>query len=334
MRRGTLAFAALFVAACLAAAGGKATEKRQPRVGFVIGAGVVPTKRTLDGQMFAGFLKAEKELPIRGRVVYVPPTQDPSGAMTTLAREKYDLVIVALPRIDVAYIVARKFPGVRFFLIDIPPQSERPPHEPKNVQGSMYRAEEAGYLAGYLAALVEGRTPGKHAISAVGGIAFVGVSRWTVGYKAGARKADPSITVQTGYSRDFANPAKCRRVALRQIAQGSGVVFNVAGACGLGALGAAKDEGVWGVGVDVDQAYLGPHMLTSAVLKLDTGVFATVQRFVRGRLPRGQDPVFDLHNGGVGLGRISPKVAPSLLRRLEAVRRGIVAGRIQVPRAT
>jgi basic membrane protein A len=334
MKGGTLAVTALLVAGCLAATGGKATGKRQLRVGFVSYSGVVATKRTLEGQMLSGFLKAAKKLDIRGRVVYVAPTQDPSGAMSLLARERYDLIIVALPRLDIVYSVARKFPHVRFFLVDIPIESDRPPHEPKNVQGSIYRSEEAGYLAGYLAALIEGREPGKHVISAVGGIRFSGVDRWIVGYKAGARKADHGITVKTGYSADFANPVKCRRVALRQIAEGSGVVLNVAGPCGLGALRAAKDEGVWGVGVDVDQSYLGSHILTSAVMKQDDGVFAVVRRFVRGKLPAGKDPVFDLHNDGVGLARISPKVQRTLLRRVEAIRRAIVAGKIRVPRVT
>ena len=66
-----------------------------------------------------------------------------------------------------------------------------PKHKPKNVQGSIYRAEEAGYLAGYLAALMEGRT-GKHVVSAVGGFPVPGVTAWTAGYAAGARKADPT----------------------------------------------------------------------------------------------------------------------------------------------
>ena len=45
---------------------------------------------------------------------------------------------------------------MRFFSIDTALQG--PKHKPKNVQGSVYRAQEAGYLAGYLAALVEGRS--------------------------------------------------------------------------------------------------------------------------------------------------------------------------------
>ena len=57
------------------------------------------------------------------------------------------------------------------------------------------------------------------------------------------------------------------------------------GFCGLGTLSAAKDEGVWGVGVDTDQSYLGPQILTSAVSRLDEGVFTMIRRFVGGNWP-------------------------------------------------
>ena len=180
---------------------------------------------------------------------------------------------------------------------------------------------------------MEGSTPGKHVISAVGGIPFEGVNRWIVGYKAGAKKADPAVDVKVGYSRrtsptlPSAGGSPCT-----QIAEGSGVVFNVAGACGLGTLGAAKDEGVWGVGVDVDQSYLGSHILTSAVMKLDRGVFTVVKQLVEGRLATAPT-FFGLRNDGVGLARISPKVDRSL-RRVEIVRKAIIAGKIRVPPPT
>ena len=328
MKSLAVAVAALLVVAYLAASGGSATTKRQLRVGFVTYSAVVPSKRTMDGQTLRGFLRADKKLAIQGRVVLVSPNADPAEALSYLGRQNYDLVIVAVPRVDVVYAVARKFPGVRFFVTDAPVHG--PKHQPKNVQGSVYRAWEAAYLAGYLAALMEGQNSGRHMISAVGGIPYEGVNRWLVGYRAGARKADPAIAVKVDFSNDFANPAKCRRVALDQIADGSGVVFNVSGTCGLGTLGAAKDEGVWGVGVDVDQSYLGPHMLASAVMNLDKGVFTIVKQFVDGRLATDTPTFFGLGNDGVGLARISPKVPRQLLRRVESVRDEIIAGRIKV----
>ena len=153
---------------------------------------------------------------------------------------------------------------------------------------------------------MEERRAGRHVLSAVGGIPYPGVTRWTHAYAAGARKADPSVTVLIDYSQDFANPAKCRRVALGQIARGSGVVFNVAGMCGLGALDAAKEKGVWGLGVDIDQAFLGPHILTSAIIRTDRGVVDTIHKLVQGSLRTGGSSIFNLANGGVELGADEP----------------------------
>ena len=51
----------------------------------------------------------------------------------------------------------------------------------------------------------------------------------------------------------------------------------MAGGCGLGALDAAKEKGVQGIGVDADQSYLGPHILTSAEKKVDLAVFDAIK---------------------------------------------------------
>jgi basic membrane protein A and related proteins len=330
MKRAFLTVAALLLAACLVATGGRATAKRQLRVGFVTLAGVVPTARTLEGQALAGFLRAQKQLGISGRVVYVGPTEDPVRVFTGLARQDYDLVISAIPFEEPPEAAARQFPNVRFLITDAPGKS---PHRRKNLERTVYRAEQAGYLAGYLAALMEKQTSGKHEISAVGGIPFPGVARWIVGYRAGAIRADPSVVVRVDYSQNFSNPAKCKRVARNQIAAGSGSIFNVAGVCGLGALSAARAEGVWGVGVDVDQSFLGSHILTSAIMRTDKGIFEMLRRLVRGTFKTGGDSVFDLRGGYVGLGRINKSVPRAFLRRLDRIHDQIVAGKIKVPRA-
>ncbi len=72
-----------------------------------------------------------------------------------------------------------------------------------------------------------------------------------------------------GYSQSFTDQSKCKEISLNHIAQGSQVEFGVAGSCGLGSLSAAKDAGLWGIGVDADQGYLGPYMLTSAMKRVD-----------------------------------------------------------------
>ncbi len=171
----------------------------------------------------------------------------------------------------------------------------------------------------------------KYDLISVGGYKIPTVDAYIAGYQAGARKADAGITTLNGYSSNFVNPAKCRPVALGEIGRGAGVVFQVASACGNGALQAAKEKGVWGIGVDIDQSSLGPHILTSAIKRLDVAVFSTVQALQDGTFKTGGDVVFSLRNGGVGLGKISPKVPGSLVRRVAAIRKQIIAGKITVP---
>ena len=315
----------LVIALCVPLVTGEsAAGKRSIRVGYVVDSSVSLSRTTLFGLPYDGFVRAVKELGVEGRVVQVPPNQDATAALSLLARQGYDLVIAGVADPYAIADVAGRYPKTKFFVPDLPVRM-------KNVQGTLFRSEQAAYLAGYLAALMEKRRPGPDVISSVGGYKFGGVDRWIVGYRAGAKRADPRIAMLNDYARSFTNLAKCRAVALGQIARGAGAVFNVAGGCGIGALEAAKQKHVWGIGVDTDQSFLGPHILTSAVNRLDVAVYTAIQRMVKGTFTTGGSTVFDLRNGGVGLGKVSPRVPPSLLRQVESVRRQIVSGTIRVP---
>src|SRR5262249_713476 len=153
---------------------------------------------------------------------------------------------------------AARFPGSRF---DVPLPIQTLGSRPKNVLGQVWHVEQAAYLAGYLAGLMEKERPGKDVVGSVGGYPVSDVFPCIAGFEAGANKADPGITTLRGYANDFLNPAKCKAVARNQIAKGAGVLLDVAGACGLGTLQAAGEQHVWGIGVDVDQSFLGPQIL-------------------------------------------------------------------------
>jgi len=279
---------------------------------------------------YVGLERAVRESGIRARVLTPAPKEGHVPSLSLLARQKYDLVIgfgfFAAAAID---RVATEFPETRFASIDF--AHEDLAHRPTNVVGLVFREEEAGYLAGHLAARVLTLSPGEDVISSVGGQRGVpAVERFIAGYQAGARGANPRITTLNSYTDSFHDPVKGRSVALSQIAKGSRVVFQVASACGLGALEAANERGIWGIGVDVDQSHLGRHILTSAVKRLDVAVFETIEELKRGTLETGRTSRFSLENGGVGLGTISAEVPRSLKAEIEDVRAEIVAGKIPI----
>ena len=98
------------------------------------------------------------------------------------------------------------------------------------------------------------------------------------------------------------------------------MIFQVAGQCGLGALSAAKEKNMRGIGVDADQS-LGPHIATSALKKVDEAVFQTVQELVGGGFNGGEDTIFDVASGAVGIGEISPTVPRDAVARSSASRK-------------
>jgi basic membrane protein A len=170
-------------------------------------------------------------------------------------------------------------------------------------------------------------------VGAVGGQSVPPVNDFIVGFRAGARAADPGIEVLTGYSHDFVDPDKCEAIAESQIASGAGTVFNVAGLCGQGTLRAAKAHGVWGIGVDSDQSSLGPFILTSVVKGYDAGMVRLFDQAREGTIHTGATTVLGLRDGGAELGRISPKVPSALRAGLARIRARLIAGEIHVPLA-
>ena len=163
---------------------------------------------------------------------------------------------------DATDTVAKAFPNTKFAIIDSRRHGEK--GKPKNIEGLLFQEQQAGYLAGYLAGLYA-KAHSYKTISSVGGQKIPPVDHYIAGYQAGAKAADPGIQTLNGYSQDFVDQDKCKEIALNQIAQGSKVVFQVAGACGLGALDGGPGEGRQGIGVDADQALpRARYILTSA----------------------------------------------------------------------
>jgi basic membrane protein A len=285
--------------------------------------------RSFNQSALEGLERAQEELGVEGRPVESVAAGDYIANLTTLARGDYDVSIaVGFLLADAVDAVATKFPDNNFAIVDFPNAALK--NKPANVRGLTFATNENSYLIGYMAAKMADAEGGT-AISAVGGLKLPTVDIFIAGYKAGAEAAVPGMKVLVDYSQDFVQQAKCKELALDQIAKGSQVIFQVAGGCGLGALSAAADEGVWGVGVDRDQSDLGDHILTSAVKRVDISVFETIKAVADGTFKGGEDALFNLANDGVVLGTTSPEVPQELLDEVEDLKQQIIDGTIKVP---
>jgi basic membrane protein A len=252
---------------------------------------------------YQGLLQAESQLGVKGTVLQSQSGSDYIPNLTRLAQAGNKLVIaVGFLMAQPLQTVATKYPNVHFAIIDSPGGTA--PDTAKNIEGIDFAEQQAGYPAGYLTGLYL-KSKGYTTASTVGGQSIPPVDLYIAGFQDGVKAADPSAKLLNAYSQDFVAEDKCKELALNQINAGSKVVFQVAGACGLGAISAAVQNKDQAIGVDADQSYLSPtYVLTSAEKKVDTGVFTAIKDLQNGQFSSNLQE--DINNGGVGIGKIGP----------------------------
>jgi basic membrane protein A len=326
------------LAAMLGGTGSAAPSVTPKRVGLVSDVGKFNDK-SFNQSALEGLNRAKRVLKVQTRAVESRAASDYIPNLASLARQRFDVSIsVGFLLAEGTNTVARQFPTSRFAIIDYSVRdapftdASKGVTRPRNVRGLTFATNENSYMIGCLAALMANRA-GNKTISAVGGLNIPTVTIFIAAYRAGARKCVAGTNVLVAYSQDFVAQDKCKEIALNQISRGSQVVFQVAGGCGLGALDAARERGRWGVGVDKDQSNLGPHILTSAVKRVDVAVFQTAQAVKAGRFRGGVNAVFNLKNNGVAIGKINRRVPKAFITRMNALRPQIVSGKIKPPKS-
>jgi basic membrane protein A and related proteins len=284
-----------------------------------------------------GFERAQTELGVEGRVYTSESSDDYLPNLTAAVDDGHDLVIAIgfLIQPSVAEVAADatdvNFAGVDQFFGE-PPDcggENQPVCGEANILGLQFPSEEAGYLAGIVAAMMtETKT-----VSTVGGIKIPPVDNWIAGFRQAVQDTDPSIKLLNAYSQDFVDQAKCKEIALDQIAQGSDVVFQVAGLCGLGALDAACQEGVMAIGVDADQSFAGDCVITSALKPLELAVFETIKAAQEGTFAGNTNRFFGIEEfpDAELLAPYSSAVSQEIQDAVDAAKQKLISGEIDPP---
>jgi basic membrane protein A and related proteins len=180
--------------------------------------------------------------------------------------------------------------------------------------GIQFQEDQAGYLAGIVAAAVSK----SGTIGQLGGInSNPAVVRYMQGYELGAKSFNPNIKVVTDFfstgdlKQAYGDPVYGKTFSQQFISQkGVDVLFQVAGSTGNGALDAACDAGILAIGVDVDEYQSYPSadkcIVTSAEKHLSSAVSQTVKA-INGGTAKGGVLKFDAKNDGIGISAFQNK---------------------------
>ena len=293
---------------------------------------------------YTGYTKAQNQYGFPQKIIQTQSQNDYVKNLT-LAAQSADMVIaVGFLMQTPLDQVAKQFPSKMFAIVDgcaVPNATTGNCETLPNVAPLKFKEQEAGCLVGAIAGQMEmdgkAKIPkllGHNTIGAVGGLSIPPVNRYISGYKYCALKVDPKVNVVINYSQDFADTAKCKDAALAQINQHQAdIIFQVAGGCGIGALDAADQKGVFGIGVDADQSFVHASVITSALKRVDVAVYDIIKDGQDGTFASfAANPTkFDLNHDGVGYAPVSAAVPADAKAIADMYAQQIMSGALTPP---
>ena len=227
----------------------------------------------------------------------------------------FDIIVgVGFLLADAMAEVCDQFPDQNFAIVDVTWLGK------PNLMEIGYEENKGSALVGALGAMVAAHY-GYDKIGAVLGIEIPVLYKFEAGYRFGMHWGNAKYAEVTGkkadvgllwsYTGTFSDIAKGKAATEAMLAQGAGLVYNVAGPLGIGDLEAitehleAKGKSAgppFMIGVDANQDWMGDgqRVLASMMKRVDFGVYSAVESVVNGTFEGGVK-ILGPNNGGIAM---------------------------------
>ena len=351
MRKLSVGALCLFTIIVLLSACAPAAKDEAFRVGFVTDTGGIDDK-SFNTTQWNGVQRAVEDFGIEANFIQSDEATQYEPNLTEFASQGYDLIIAAgfflggdLGKVSDLY------PDVNFTIVDYAyPDPFLPDGNPgktaciPNVQGQVFKTDQAAFLAGYLAA---GMTKsGK--IGYFGGAKIPTVTIFGVGFEMGMEHYNKvhgtnveligwdNDTGEGLFTGDFADLTKGKEATESLFDQGADIFIPVGGLIGTPGFDVARERGGYGIWVDVDGYNLLPEagdvMLTSVMKNMDTSCYDVIKAVMDDKFDGCGVYVGTLENGGVGIASyhdLEDAIPADLKAEIEGLREKVSSGEIK-----
>lgn len=294
---------------------------KEYKVGIILDTGGLGDQSFNDAA-YRGLMKAQKDFGVKTTYVESKVMDDYEPNVRMLAEQGYDLIFgIGFLLTDAIDRVAQEYPDVKFGIIDS--EVDQP-----NVLSVLFKEQEGSFLQGVIA----GMMTKTNTVGFVGGMESPVITRFEVGFINGVKAVNPKANILIAYTGKFDDPVKGKEVALAQISNRADVIYHASGACGNGVIEAAKEKGVYAIGVDSDQSHLAPATVISSMLKMvDVAVYDGAQMVVEGKFKGGLLNL-GLADDGVGTAWSPGVTVPAAVRaKVDEYAKKIASGNLIVP---
>lgn len=250
---------------------------------------------------YEGMIRAADEFDLENQFIETQAQTDYAANINTCVDEGFEIIItVGFLLADDTKAAAIDNPDIWFIGVDAFFEDEGIP----NLVGLQFREDQAGFLAGAMAALMTETDT----VAGVYGIDIPPVVRFRNGFEQGAKYVNPDINALGVYIPDFQAPDLGSAAAEQFIGEGADVIFGAGGPTGSGGILQAAQQDVMVIGVDQDEYFTTfgegetpgvEYLITSAIKRVDNGVYDMIVAAMDGEFP-GPIYILSVDNEGIG----------------------------------
>ncbi|RMF81617.1 MAG: BMP family ABC transporter substrate-binding protein [Chloroflexi bacterium] len=256
---------------------------------------------------FDGMTRAVEDFNLDSTFIETQAPTDYESNIATCINEGFDIIVtVGFTLADATRAAAEANPDRWFIVVDTDFAEPLP-----NLVGLQFRDDQAGFMAGVLAALMsESGT-----VAGIYGIAIPPVVRFRHGYEQGVAYANATfgtdVEVLGVYIDDFQAPDRGASAAEQFIGEGADVIFGAGGPTGSGGILRASQEGIKVIGVDQDEYFTtfgggetpgAENLISSAIKRVDIGVYDMIAAVVNGEgFPENSVHIVEAANQGIDI---------------------------------
>jgi len=258
---------------------------------------------------YEGMLMAAEDFGLDSTYIETQAQTDYQTNLNRCIEDGYNAIVtVGFLLADATRAAAEANPGVYFIGVDqfVGADASGNP-APANYTGLQFREDQAGFVAGALAALMSK----SGVIGGVYGIDIPPVVKFRNGYENGAKFINPDIQTLGVYIDSFTAPDRGAAAAGQFMGEGADVIFGAGGPTGSGGITRAAQDGALVIGVDQDEFLTtfgngetpgAENLISSAVKRVDVAVYTAIEALVNGGadFPGGTNLIMSAENDGVG----------------------------------
>lgn len=258
---------------------------------------------------YEGMMQAAEDFGLDNTYIETQAQTDYATNLNRCISDGYDAIVtVGFLLADASRAAAVENPDVYFIGVDqfVGPDADGNA-APANYVGLQFREDQAGFLAGALAAQLSQ----SGVIGGVYGIDVPAVIKYRNGFEQGAKFINPDIQTLGVYIDSFTAPDRGAAAAGQFMGEGADVIFGAGGPTGSGGITRAAQDGALVIGVDQDEFLTtfgngetpgAENLISSAMKRVDVAVYTAVESLVNGGadFPGGSNFVLSAENDGVG----------------------------------